>query len=112
MQQRGCREGMKMAGGLKLDEDGAARIVRAMTVHAANADEHARSADRALTQAVGALTSSPIAAAMEQLADRFRGRSWDISTRIDSLGSALTTTVVAIVNTDGGLESVAKRMER
>jgi hypothetical protein len=94
---------------LKLDEAGAAALVRELGVHAADSDDHSRRADAALRAASGAVTSSPLAGAMGRFGARFRGRGDAVGARMTSLGSAVTTAAHAIVSADGDLASAIER---
>lgn len=99
-----------MAGELKLDEGGLASLVRELHVHGAVSDENAAQADAALAAAVGAVSSAPLAVAVEQLAARFRGGFDDIGVRMTSLGGALTAASSALTATDAELAGSAWSM--
>jgi hypothetical protein len=99
-----------MAGKLKLDESGVASLVRELHVHGAGSGEHAAQADAALAAAVGAVSSAPLAGAVEQLAARFRGGFDDIGVRMISLGGALTAASSALIATDAELAGSARSM--
>jgi hypothetical protein len=99
-----------VAGELKLDETGAAGLVRELQVHAADSDEHGRQADAALAAAAGSLSSAPVADAMDRLATRFHGHADDVGKRMTSLGMALTAAANAIIATDRRLADTARGM--
>jgi hypothetical protein len=99
-----------MAGELRLDETGVSSLVTELNRQAADSDDHTKSADAALSAAVGSLISSPVAEAMERLAARLRNHGGDVGTRMTNLGSALTVTATTITATDGDLAAAAKRM--
>jgi hypothetical protein len=99
-----------MAGELKLDAVGLASLVRELQVHAALSDEHAAQADAAVAAAAGAVSSAPLAGAVERLVERFRGGFNDVGVRMSSLGASLTTASSAIAATDEKLAGSARSM--
>lgn len=99
-----------MAGELRLDEGGLTALVRELQMRGITSDEHAAQADAALAAATGAVSSPPLAASMQRLHDRFRGRSADIGDRMTSLSTSLTVAATAITATDGTLADTARSL--
>ena len=99
-----------MSGELQLDEGGLTSLVRELQVHSAGSHEHAAQADAAVAAAAGAVSSAPLAGAVERLATRFRGGFNDVGVRMSGLGASLTAASSAIAATDEKLAGSARSM--
>ncbi|AYG02774.1 hypothetical protein [Gryllotalpicola protaetiae] len=96
--------------GIRMNGDGVAATVAALTSHASSASDNARAAESALTDVEVAARSPQLASALGNFVSRFTAQATKVSEHIDALGGGLNSAAAAISETDSQIGDSARSL--
>lgn len=97
---------------LVVDDAGLSALASTLTGSASDSDSASQSADAALSSLAGAASSSPLAGALADLADRYRGQSARHAQYLNELGKALARIGVVFDETDSTVAAASRVLAR